>query len=44
MRSDQGTAEEDRITVVDEGEEFSTPYGSNPALLAELLPVREVLV
>jgi glycogen debranching enzyme len=44
MRSDQGTAEEDRITVVDEREEFSTPYGSNPALLAGLLPVWEVLV
>jgi hypothetical protein len=42
MRSDQGTAEEERITVLDEREELSTPYESNPA--AELLPVGEVLV
>jgi hypothetical protein len=44
MRSDQGTAEEERITVVDEREELSTPYGSNPAPLAGVLPVWEVLV
>ncbi len=43
-RSDQGTAEEDRITVVDEREEFSAACESNPALRAGLIPVLEVLV